>query len=293
MSTKEAISYQKWLKQASEAFIEISETPTLDARVLLCHCIQKPLSYVLAWPERTIQDEIISHLDNLKQRRITGEPLAYIVGKREFWSMNFEVTPAVLIPRPETELLVEWAIDKIINANHDAKTVNGVLELGTGSGAIAVAIGKEYPELQLYATDISEAALELARKNATTNSCKSITFLKGSWFDAIGSEKFELIVSNPPYVATGDPHLQEGDLPYEPIGALVAKENGLSDIQYLISEAKNYLYSNGWLGLEHGFDQGDKVRQMMSEHGYQNIQTIQDLAGIDRLSVCQWEEHHE
>ncbi len=293
MSTIETISYQQWLKQAKEAFGQISETPTLDARVLLCHCLQKPLSYVLAWPERTLKDEIINHLDNLKQRRIGGEPLAYIIGEREFWSMNFEVTPAVLIPRPETELLVEWVIDTIANANHDAKKINRILELGTGSGAIAVALAKEYPELQIFATDISEKALELAGRNAIRNGCEKITFLLGNWFEAVEDERFELIVSNPPYVVAGDPHLQEGDLPYEPIGALVAKENGLSDIQYLISNAKKYLYSNGWLGLEHGFDQAEKVRQMMSEQGYQNIQTIQDLAGIDRLSVCQWEKYHE
>ncbi|MCP4411825.1 MAG: peptide chain release factor N(5)-glutamine methyltransferase [Gammaproteobacteria bacterium] len=293
MSTKETISYQKWLKQAKEAFSQISESPTLDARVLLCHCLQKPLSYVLAWPERTLKAESIIHLDNLKQRRIGGEPLAYIIGEREFWSMNFEVTPAVLIPRPETELLVEWAIETIAKANHDAKTINRILELGTGSGAIAVALAKEYPELQLYATDISETALALAGKNATRNGCEKITFLMGNWFEAVDNERFELIVSNPPYVAAGDPHLQEGDLPYEPIGALVAKEKGLSDIQYLISNAKKYLCNNGWLGLEHGFDQAEKVRQIMLQQGYANIQTIQDLAGTDRLSVCQWEKHHE
>jgi len=289
----EAVSHQKWLKQATEAFSQISETAALDARVLLCHCLKKPLSYVLAWPERTIENEIHAQLESLKQRRLTGEPLAYIIGEREFWSMNFEVTPAVLIPRPETELLVEWAIDTINNATHDDNKVNNILELGTGSGAIAVALAKELPELQIYATDISESALEIAKKNAATNGCETIIFRKGHWFEAIGNEKFQLIVSNPPYVAVGDPHLQEGDLPYEPIGALVADEKGLSDIQYLVSNAKDYLHANGWLGLEHGFDQAESVRQMMLQQGYHNIQTIKDFAGIDRLSICQWEKHHE
>jgi len=282
------ISHQQWLETTASEFDSLSETATLDARVLLCHCLQKPLSYLLTWPERIIPAEICADLETLKQRRLAGEPVAYITGEREFWSLTFKVNPDVLIPRPETELLVEWALNCIAKLKNSFNDVNKILELGTGSGAIAVALAKENPSMAIHATDISVKALRTARENAVANECGNITFIEGYWFEAVSENKYFLILSNPPYVAPGDPHLKEGDLPFEPSTALIAEEKGLSDIEYLVANAKDYLHTGGWLGIEHGYDQSAAVQQLMQQQGYNNIQTIQDLAGVDRISVCQW-----
>jgi len=293
MSDSAPISHQQWLDKTTAEFKTFSETAMLDARVLLCHCLQKPLSHILAWPENIICAESLQQLGILKQRRLAGEPVAYITGEREFWSLNFKVTPDVLIPRPETELLVEWALSCMTKLQEGEPAEYKILELGTGSGAIAIALAKEDPSLQIHATDISDKALQLATKNAALNECKNISFSMGNWFDAIIENGFHLILSNPPYVALGDPHLEEGDLPYEPITALVAEDKGFSDIQCLVANAKNYLHTGGWLGIEHGFEQAKGVSELMDRHGYQNIQTIQDLSGMDRLSVCQWNNEDE
>jgi len=293
MVVAEIISHQQWLDQTADELSLLSDTAALDARVILCHVLEKPLSYFLAWPDRSIDAADMKILNALIKRRLAGEPVAYITGSREFWSMNFKVSADVLIPRPETELLVEWAVQCINEIQKFAAKSLKLLELGTGSGAIAVALAKENPQLNIIATDISEKALAIAKENAELNLCQNITFLLGNWFEPISDKNFDMIVSNPPYVVPGDPHLKEGDLPYEPIGALVASENGLSDIQSLASSAKSHLNSGGWLGIEHGYNQAEAVTEIMTRHGYKNISTIKDLAGIDRLTICQWRNDDE
>ncbi|MFT5520836.1 MAG: release factor glutamine methyltransferase [Enterobacterales bacterium] len=277
------VTYQQWLDKTILAFAERSDSPAVDARVLLCHCLDKPLSYLLTWPERFIDDELLIQVNKLKERRLDGEPIAYITGVREFWSLNFKVTPAVLIPRPETELMVEWALDCI------EKSVNKqfkILELGTGSGAISIALAKEHPELSFLATDFSEAALKIAKENAELNNCNNILFKQGSWFDCINDQRFDLILSNPPYIDKNDAHLSRGDLIFEPATALVADKEGLADLEQIISDAKHYLNKAGCLGLEHGFEQGSLVLNLMNKHGYSSANTLKDLANLDRLSIC-------
>lgn len=288
MAQHQQITHQIWLEQSTTALTNCSETPALDARVLLCHCLNKPLSYLLTWPDRSIEPHILVKLEVLLQRRRAGEPIAYITGVREFWSMNFKVSPDVLIPRPETEHLVEWALQKLNNSRGKR-----VLELGTGTGIIAISLAKEMPGLEITATDISEKALQIATENALSNQCEHITFIKSDWFESIADRGFDLILSNPPYIEPGDPHLLQGDLPYEPVSALVAEDKGLSDIINLVANARTYLNTNGWLGIEHGYDQGAAVRQIMQEAGYTMITTIKDLADNDRLTVCCRSSEHE
>ncbi|MCP3673775.1 MAG: peptide chain release factor N(5)-glutamine methyltransferase, partial [Gammaproteobacteria bacterium] len=189
MTAPLSITHQQWLNQSTTEFNSLSGTASLDARVLLCHCLDKPLSYLLAWPDRVISDSDLVQLNSLKERRLAGEPIAYITGFREFWSMNFKVTSDVLIPRPETEILVEWALQKVSILKTDKK----ILELGTGSGAIAVALASENPKFHITATDISANALDIASENALLNDCPNITFLQGSWFECVAEDGFDLI----------------------------------------------------------------------------------------------------
>jgi len=285
MPTAEGISHKQWLESSIASLSAISDTAILDARVLLCHCLQQSLSYVLTWPERIIAAETLQQLSELLQRRLAGEPIAYLIGYREFWSMDFKVSPDVLIPRPETEHLVEWALNTIRHSGRENTVSFKVLELGTGSGAIAVALAKEEPQLTIVATDVSHSALNIARENAQLNLCSNINFLQGSWFDCVNDRHYDLIISNPPYIDAEDPHLGQGDLPYEPESALVAADSGLSDIKSLVANAAQYLNTDGWLGIEHGYEQGDAVSNLMQQHGYNSIQTIKDLAGIDRFTI--------
>jgi release factor glutamine methyltransferase len=277
------VTTKQWLDQAIIAFAERSDSPAVDARVLLCYCLDKPLSYLLTWPERLIEDEQLAHVNKLKNRRLNGEPIAYIIGVREFWSLDFKVTPDVLIPRAETELMVEWALDCIEKSDNKQFKI---LELGTGSGAISIALAKEHPELSFLATDFSEAALKIAKENAELNHCNNIFFKQGSWFDCIKDQRFDLILSNPPYIDKADPHLSRGDLVFEPATALIAEKEGLADLEQIINDAKHYLNERGYLGLEHGFEQGSLVVKLMNNYGYSSAKTLKDLSNLDRLSIC-------
>ena len=281
----EAKTIEQWLEETSEQLAEVSDSSLLDARILLCHSLEQPLSYLLAWPKRALIPEELLKSDKLIQRRLNGEPISYIIETREFWSLNFKVSPDVLIPRPETEHLVEWAIQHIA----EDETSCRLLDLGTGSGAIAIAIATERSTIDILATDFSEVALVIARENAEINGCNNIQFIQSNWFSGIKNKRFNLILSNPPYVADDDPHLQQGGLPFEPITALVADENGIADIKNIINNAKNFLTSKGLLAIEHGYLQGEAVREIMISEGYLEATTLQDLAGIDRISTCRWE----
>ncbi len=260
-----------------------SDSPSLDAEVLLCHALDKPRSYLLTWPDKVLDAPIQAMFDALLQRRITGEPVAYIIGEREFWSLPLKVSPSTLIPRPDTERLVEVALEK-------AQTLEGdILDLGTGTGAIALALASELPHRRVVGIDLRDEAQQLATDNANRLHITNVTFLQGSWFDPLSrGTKFALIVSNPPYIEENDPHLVQGDVRFEPKTALVAADNGLADIKHISDAGRDYLQNGGWLAFEHGYDQGASVRTIMQALGYQQVVTEQDYAGNDRVTLGQY-----
>jgi release factor glutamine methyltransferase len=218
-----------------------------------------------------------ARLTELVKRRLAGEPIAYIVGKREFFGLDFEVSEAVLIPRPDTELIVELAIERL-------PTNGRLLDMGTGSGAIAVSVAHARPDAQVTALDVSEAALDIARKNAASNQAR-VRFLQSDWFSVLdANERFELIASNPPYIAAGDEHLSQGDLRFEPAGALTDHADGLSALRTIVDGGPRHLVSGGWLLMEHGYDQATDVRALLDGAGYTEVQSWRDLAGIERVS---------
>ncbi len=258
----------------------------LDAEALLCHLLQRERSYLRAWPEREIDAELNDQFQALITRRQQSEPLAYLIGWREFWSLRLNVTRATLIPRPDTELLVEQALARIPPASQWQ-----IADLGTGSGAIALAIASERPHCQLTATDFSAAALAVATDNATQLGIHNIGFCHGSWCEALANNKYQMIVSNPPYIDGHDPHLQHDGLPFEPQSALTPGDdsdgNGLAALRLIIDQARAHLVPPGWLLLEHGYNQGKMVRELLQQAGYHGAITLQDLGGQERLTLAQ------
>ncbi len=269
------------LIRASELRLNtLCDSPRLDSELLLASVLDKPRSYLFTWPEQSLTTEQETRFQALLDRRIKGEPLAYILGNREFWSMPLRVSPGTLIPRADTELLVEQALKQL--PEHEARHI---LDLGTGSGAIALAIACERPNSSVVATDQSEAALTMARENASLHDIGNIEFIHGEWFSPFpDTTRFDLIVSNPPYIAEDDPHLLQGDLPSEPRSALVSGPDGLDDIRTIISLAPEHLVRGGWLMLEHGYDQAEAVKGLFQDAGFIDVTTIRDLAGQDRVT---------
>lgn len=253
-----------------------------DAQVLLCHVLHKPRSYLYAWPEAEVPKESAQQFKSLLQRRQSGEPVAYLLGEREFWSLTLRVSPATLIPRHETEVLVECALALPLPSQAQ------VLDLGTGSGAVALALASERPHWSVSACDASAAALDVAQENATRLGFSKLRWLLGDWFDAVPGERFDLLVSNPPYLAADDPHLAQGDLRFEPRSALVADEDAFSDFQRIVDVAPQHLNDNGWLLFEHGLEQGGELRARLAEAGFDKIDTWQDHGGRDRVSGGRW-----
>jgi release factor glutamine methyltransferase len=255
----------------------------LEAEILLCWMLRVERSYLRIWPERQLLPVQWNCLEQLLQRRARGEPFAYIRGWQEFWSLNLRVTEATLIPRPETEQLVELSLKRM-----DPEQILKVADLGTGSGAIALAIASERPQAQVVATDISAAALEIARENKSRLGLDKVTFRLGDWFAPLIDERFDLIVSNPPYIAEGDLHLIQDGLCFEPNSALIAGDNGLASIRHIATVAREYLVDGGWLLLEHGYDQGQPLLALLTKLGYQQVADFCDLAGLPRVAVGQW-----
>jgi len=306
-----------------------SSSARIEVQALLQHVLKVSRAYLLAYPERRLNENEQSQFDELFQRRMKGEPIAYILGEREFFGLMFKVTPATLIPRPETELLVELALQCIpkshsshllsveltsqtvgcgelasridrercvssftasyggaaqcnqFSAGHDRFRI---LDLGTGSGAIALSLAHARPDIEVVAVDASAEALEVARENVQLLGIKSATLIQSDWYASLANQRFELIVSNPPYIVAGDPHLQQGDLRFEPTTALASGYDGLDDIRSIVAEAPNYLEPGGKLLLEHGYDQATQVRELMSEAGFREVFSACDLAGIERVS---------
>jgi len=258
------------------------ETARLDVEILLCHALDKPRSWLYTWPEVEIEAPLVSEFESLLASRRQGHPIAHLTGRREFWSLNLRVNEHTLIPRPETETLVEWALDLPL------PQAASVLDLGTGSGAIALALASERPNWQVCALDKSEEALQVARDNAVELALASVQFDRSDWFTSVTGQRFDLLVSNPPYVEEGDVHLSTGDLRFEPLGALMAQAGGMSDLDKLLAVAPKHLHNGGWLLLEHGYNQAASVRASMLEQGFDNIETRTDLAGVERISGGQW-----
>jgi len=268
------------LQAATQSLATTSPTAALDAELLLRHCLQKDRAWLSAHRDQILDSSNRSRYQELISRRRQGEPIAYLTGSREFWSLTLSVSPAVLIPRPETELVVERALAHI---PADAEWL--VADLGTGSGAIALAIAKERPRCKIVATDISRDALSVARHNARQLKLVNLEFRQGHWFDCL-PESFDAALCNPPYVADQDPHLSQGDLPYEPGLALTAGRDGLDAVREIIDMAQKHIVPGGWLVTEHADDQAASVADDMQQRGYFHIDQFRDLAGLVRVSEC-------
>ena len=259
----------------------VSDTPKLDAEILLAYCLGKPRSYLYSWPEQQLGPEEWHHFQALVDKRLLPTPVAYLLGKREFYSLTLKTSSATLIPRPETESLVDTALDLC-----PAEYATGLLELGTGNGAISIALKIHRPKMNIVATDISADCLDIARQNAIDHSV-TIDWIQSDWFAQIESgRKFDMIVSNPPYIPALHPCLEKGDLPAEPLDSLSPGETGLEALQRIIADAPTYLKPGGYLLLEHGFDQQEEVANLMKAQDFFDISCKLDLNRLPRVSLA-------
>lgn len=269
--------------QLSTELDAVSDSARLDIELLLCHVLQKNRTYLFTWPDKTLSPEQTENFLQFFTRRKSGEPIAHILGQREFWSLSLSVNNSTLIPRPDTELLVELALE--LFADDSAQQKRSCLDLGTGTGAIVLAIASEKPEWQLVGVDSSADAVALAEKNRRNLQFGHVQIMQSDWFTAIPAQQFDVIVSNPPYIDPQDPHLEQGDVRFEPRSALTADKKGLADIELIIQQCGNYLREQGWLLLEHGYDQGRSVRDLFHARGFVQVETRRDLGGNERVSL--------
>ncbi len=271
------------LLEQGQTILSDSVSPLIDTQILLCHVLKVDHSYLYKAPEEMISAQSIQTFMELIEQRRQGIPVSYLTGHREFWSLDLKVDLNTLIPRPETEHLVEAALNTI-----EQGSIRNILDLGTGTGAIALSIAHEYPNCIVIATDISSKALDVARQNLIALQLNNVIFKQGDWCEALDGDRFDLIVSNPPYIAEDHSCLREGDVQFEPVLALKSGPDGLDAIRKIIEQAPDHLNSDGWLILEHGYDQKESVQQLFSEKGFQAIETLQDYAGLDRVTLGQW-----
>lgn len=279
--TLEAASIRRLLDRAAELLPE-SGSARLDAEVLLAHVINRPRSYLYGWPEQELPHALQVQFARLLQRRAAGEPVAYLTGRREFWSLPLAVTPDTLIPRPETEILVSLALEMIPRSSSAL-----IADLGTGSGAIALAIAVERPRCRLLATDVSPAALEVAVQNAARLGIGSIQFLAGNWYEPLPDNRFDFIVSNPPYLPETAVQLAEGDVRFEPRRALASGPDGIDDLKRIAHGAIDRLCPGGRLLLEHGYDQGEQAVRLLESAGFHDVADHADASGHGRVVVGQ------
>ena len=273
-------SIEALIEHGQQQLLSCSDSAKLDAQLLLCTVLNKERTYLLTWPEQQVSNKDTCAFFELLARRITGEPIAYITGVKEFWSLPFYVSPATLIPRPDTEILIE-----LVLAHYGNKSQLHCLDLGTGTGAIALALASEFDDWSIDAVDFSEEAVCLAQRNSKNLMLEQVNIYQSDWFSHVKKQrKFDLIVSNPPYIDCDDENLTEGDVRFEPKSALVAQDTGLADIKHITGNAHYYLQDGGGLFFEHGYDQGQAVRDILSNAGYQGVQTEQDLNGHERIT---------
>lgn len=279
------MNIQQALEQARRALNEIDQPTTreatqIDAQVLLCHVLRCNRAHLMTWPEKELAEKQSAQYLSLIAQRKQGQPVAHLTGEREFWSLNFLVDNSTLIPRPETETLIEFILEKF----DDRKNLK-LLDLGTGTGAIAITIAHEKPDWKVFASDNSEPALKLARQNSEQHQTGNVTLIHSDWFNNIHECDFDIIVSNPPYIASHDPHLQSGDLRFEPQSALTAGKTGMDDIEHLCAQAKNHLQKNGCLIIEHGYNQARIVDDCFKKNAYAQINQKKDLSGHIRMTT--------
>jgi len=259
----------------------VSDSARLDCELLLAEAMQVNRTYLYTWPDRALDEQQAKKFNQLLQRRLTGEPIAYVLGYKEFWSLKLAVNPSTLIPRPDTELLVETALALFSNDAID------VLDLGTGTGAIALALASERPGWTILATDVGTDAVLLAIDNCRRLGFTNVQIAKSHWYSNLIGQRFDLIVSNPPYIDKTDPHLQEGDVRFEPASALISGGEGLADIETIITGAVDHLNNKGWLLIEHGYNQAGAVQALFNQHGFNGVNSQTDLAGHQRMTCGQ------
>lgn len=279
------MSLDALLKQAAQRLQAAgSASPRIDAEVLLSHVLGRDRTWLYTWGDKACSLWEQARFDALVAARAQGTPVAYLTGEREFWGLRLATAPETLIPRPDTETVVELALSRATLSS------GRLLDLGSGTGAIALAFASEQPRWQVVGVDVREEAVALASRNAKSLAITNAQFLKSDWFSALetleeADRRFEIIVSNPPYIAADDPHLAEGDVRFEPRSALVADADGMADLLYLVHAAQHYLMASGWLLLEHGYAQADKVREALTSAGYQNVESVRDLGGHERVTL--------
>lgn len=262
-----------------QLLLPYSDSAKLDTEILICFVLNKPRSFLLTWPEHKLTERQTEQFSALILRRVQGEPIAYIVKTREFWSLSLQVSPATLIPRPDTEILVEQVL------SHHQGAELSCLDLGTGTGAIALALASERPKWQIEAVDYSHDAVALAKRNALNLNLAQVNIYQSDWFSNVAKDKrFDVIVSNPPYIDENDHHLNEGDVKFEPKTALVASDNGLADIKIIARHALSFLNSGGFLYIEHGFEQSHAVQTILADLAYSDIQTVKDYNHNERVT---------
>lgn len=257
-----------------------SPTAQLDAELLLAFVLEKPRSYLYTWPDKAVSESQAAAFMALFERRQRGEPVAYLLGRQGFWTLDLQVAEHTLIPRADTELLVEAALQLA-----EANTGLNVLDLGTGTGALALALASECPQWAVTGVDRIESAVALAQSNQRQLQLANVQFLPSHWFSALADQRYDLILSNPPYIADNDPHLAQGDVRFEPLSALVSGVDGLDDIRLIIAQAPSYLTADGWLLLEHGFNQASAVRELLLQAGFVEVSSQRDLSGHERISL--------
>lgn len=263
----------------SSAALALSESDSalLDAQILLAFVLEKETIYLMTWPERLLSVEHQQAFDKLIEKRKKGMPVAYLTGVREFWSLAFKVNSSTLIPRPDTEMLVEQALKH-------CQPTSRILDLGTGTGAVILSLAHELPNAQCVGIDFNQNAVSLAKENANNLGIKNVELSQSDWFKNV-TGSFDIIVSNPPYIDKADHHLDCGDVRFEPLSALVADNKGLSDIEIIVEQAKQHLKKNGYLLIEHGFEQAIAVQSVFKKHGYSEVNTVQDYGCNDRVTL--------
>ena len=266
--------------------LEGGESPSIDAKVMLANILGKSQTYLFTWPDKTLDAAQKAQFEADVAKRKRGEPVAYIIGKRDFWTLSLFTSPDTLIPRPDTEVLVEHVLNW---ANQHSSASLSICDLGTGTGAIALALASELPEASVTGVDFHAGAVNLATRNAHANSIANAHFVQSDWFSALAGQTFDIIVSNPPYIEESSPYLNEGDVRFEPKTALTSGSDGLDDIKHIINNAPQYLNKGALLAFEHGFDQGAAVNALLADAGFVDVKTVKDYGNNDRVTLGQWQ----